>query len=556
MTDSIFLQLSADAGIAATLILTVNYLFGMLISTSYQRSTLYNRLPKVLKSFNIYNWHNRTAYITLSIILVHPVLLLFDPATKFSFIDLIFPVHAPTQRLFVAFGTISMLAIVLVILTTQKEIKKRLGFRTWKNIHLLSYATGLLFIVHGIVMDPELKNRPVDFLDAEKVASEACLLVLLAAIFFRIRYEIGKRRSTKFYKLHISQIVSETSDTKTFVLAIPEKLNSVFKYTPGQFIQLKIPVNGNEYKRAYSLASSPYSDDTFYFTVKRVKDGVISNFLNDTMKLGDELFVFPPASNFFKENRVTYPTHFVFFAGGSGITPIFAIIKSLLHTQPHAHLSLIYANRESDSVIFHEQLEELQAYYQKRFSITHILSAASAGWDGLKGRLDQDKIVQFMNRWKIMPVADTVYYVCGPSPFMELVEHELIYHKIPPNKIHLERFISISDTDEPIKVGTGLEDINIDGAGLSTKLEGSVNNTHCKKDQTLLDALLEAGINAPYSCREGICSSCKAKLLDGTVMMKKHASLTDTDIKETQILTCQAIPLSGTIKIDYDGVKS
>ncbi|MCO5946743.1 2Fe-2S iron-sulfur cluster-binding protein [Mucilaginibacter sp. RT5R15] len=527
-----------------------------MIITSYQRSSLYNRLPKALKSFNIYNWHNRTAYIALSIILLHPVLLLFDPATKFSFIDLVFPVHAPTQKLFVALGTISMFAIVLVILTTQKFVKNRLGFRTWKNIHLISYATGLLFVVHGIVMDPELKNRPVDFLDAEKVASEACLLVLLAAIFFRVRFEIGKRQSAKFYKLHISQIVTETIDTKTFVLNIPEKLKSAFKYTSGQFIQLKISVNGKEYKRAYSLASSPYSDNTFYFTVKRVKDGVVSNLLNDNLKPGNELFVLPPAGNFFKENHLTNPSHFVFFAGGSGITPIFSIIKSLLLRQSHTHVSLIYANRELGSVIFKEKLEELQAFYQGRFSVTHILSAASVGWDGLKGRIDQDKIVQFMNRWKNMPVADTVYYICGPSPFMELVEQELIQHRIPPLKIRLERFISISDENDPLKAGTGLEDITNAGAGLSAKLEGSNSETNCAKEQTLLDALLEEGINAPYSCKEGICSSCKAKLLDGTVVMKKHASLTDIDIQENLILTCQAIPLTGNIKIDYDAVKS
>lgn len=555
MTDSIFLQLSADAGIIATLILTVNYLFGILISTSYQRATLYQKLPKALKSINVYNWHNWTAYIALSIVLLHPVLLLFDPATKFSFVDFVFPIHAPTQRLYVALGTISMFAIVLVILTTQKVVKNRLGFRTWKNIHLISYATGLLFIVHGIVMDPELKNRPVDFLDAEKVASEACFLILLATIHFRVHYEIKKRQSSKFYKLRVSKVISETIDAKTFVLEIPEYLKNIFNYTPGQFIQLQLIVNGKEYKRAYSLSSSPFTDDGFYFTTKRVKDGIVSNFLNDTLKPGDELLVLPPSGNFFKENPLSAPTHFVFFAGGSGITPIYSIIKSLLHKQPHSHFSLIYANRDLDSIIFKKEAEQLAVSYRERLTITHVLSAAAAGWGGLKGRLDQDKIVQFMNKWKIMPVANTVYYVCGPSPFMELVEQELAYHKIQPPKIHLEKFISISNAEDSLKAGTGLEDIDTAGASVNAQLDGSNHKTNCKKDQILLDVLLEAGINAPYSCREGICSSCKAKLLEGMVMMKKHTSLSDTDIKNDHILTCQAVPLSAKIKIDYDTLK-
>lgn len=226
------MDLSAYAGIAATGILTINYLFGMLIGISYQRIPFYARIPAGFKRISIYNWHNITAYIALSFVLLHPTLLLFDHATKFSFVDLIFPVNAPTQKLYVDFGTISMFAIVIVILTTQKAVKKRLTFRTWKNIHLISYVTGLLFIVHGIVMDPQLKNRPVDLLDAEKIASELCFLVLLAATFFRVRYEIRRRRSSTFYKLRIAEVINETADAKTFVLDISRNRKKLFGYIP------------------------------------------------------------------------------------------------------------------------------------------------------------------------------------------------------------------------------------------------------------------------------------------------------------------------------------
>lgn len=137
--------------------------------------------------------HNRTAYVALVFVLLHPVLLLFDDATKFRFIDLVFPVHAPHQKLLVAFGTVAMLAVIVVLLTTQKALKKKLPFRTWKNIHLLSYAMALLFIIHGLMLDPQLKDRPVDFFDAEKLVSVACGLMLLAASVVRYRYHLQTR---------------------------------------------------------------------------------------------------------------------------------------------------------------------------------------------------------------------------------------------------------------------------------------------------------------------------------------------------------------------------
>ena len=242
----------------------------------------------------------------------------------------------------------------------------------------------------------------------------------------------------------------------------------------------------------------------------------------------------------------------MFFAGGSGITPIYSIIKSLLQNQPLVHLTLIYANRDINSIIFKNKVEFLESSYQDRFTIVYVLSAAKEGDRGLIGRLDSDKIIQFMDKWKMMPFEDTSYYVCGPSQFMELVEKELVFYKVPTSKIHFERFISISNAEDPIKLGAGIEDINSDGARLNVQLDGMTQKMHCKKDQILLNALLEAGINAPYSCKEGICSSCKAKLVEGVIIMKKHTSLNDIDLKNDQILTCQAIPLSANIKIDYD----
>lgn len=187
------LDASAYTGLIATALLTLNLLLGMLLGTAYKKHPLWKRLPSRIQQLGVLHIHNWTAYVALLFVLVHPFLLLFDASTKFSFIDLVFPINAPHQKLPVALGTVALFALLLVIITTQKTIKKRLGFRTWKNIHLVSYGTALLFIIHGILLDPQLKDRPVDFFDAEKVVSEACAIVLIAASIVRYNYYLKKR---------------------------------------------------------------------------------------------------------------------------------------------------------------------------------------------------------------------------------------------------------------------------------------------------------------------------------------------------------------------------
>ena len=182
-------------GLVATGLLTVNILLGMMLSSAYKKHNYWKHLPDRIKQINVYNLHNRTAYIALLFVLMHPILLLFDPATKFKFINIIFPINAPHQKLFVAFGTLSMFAIITVLITTQKAVKKKMNFRLWKNIHLISYCTALLFLVHGIVLDPKLKNRGLNFLDAEKLVSEICLVILVAASVIRYIYHLKTKKA-------------------------------------------------------------------------------------------------------------------------------------------------------------------------------------------------------------------------------------------------------------------------------------------------------------------------------------------------------------------------
>jgi DMSO/TMAO reductase YedYZ heme-binding membrane subunit len=195
VSDFPFLELSNDVGLIATVVLTFNLLLGMLIGVTYKRHKLWHRLPHYVQKISIFKLHNRTAYIALSLALLHPLLLLFDAKTKFKFIDIIFPINAPHQKIFVAMGTLSMFAIITVVGTSQKKVRKKLRFKMWKNIHLISYGTALLFVIHGIMLDPELKDRSVDLLDGEKLVSELCSVILIIATIIRYKYYLHLKKN-------------------------------------------------------------------------------------------------------------------------------------------------------------------------------------------------------------------------------------------------------------------------------------------------------------------------------------------------------------------------
>jgi sulfoxide reductase heme-binding subunit YedZ len=193
--ESNWLDLSSTLGLIATAVLSFNFLLGILLSTGYRRSPLWKRMPALVKKLSLDDLHNWTAYVALALALAHPVVLLADRALRYRVSDIVLPVFARHQPLWTLLGSLALYALIVVIITTQKAVKRRLGFRAWKNIHLISYGTALLFVIHGIVMDPELKDRPVDWLDGEKLLSEICAIVLVAATIIRWRhYRRGLRK--------------------------------------------------------------------------------------------------------------------------------------------------------------------------------------------------------------------------------------------------------------------------------------------------------------------------------------------------------------------------
>ncbi len=188
-----FLEISSFLGLSATVVLTFNFLLGMMLGTAYKRSGSWQKLPVAIKKINVDDLHNQTAYVALLLVVLHPLFLVFDKNAGFTLSDILFPLKAPKQNMIVLLGCLSLYGLMVVIITTQKLVKKKLRFRTWKNIHLISYATALLFIFHGLLMDPKLKDRPTDWLDTEKLLSEFCLLILVTASVVRYRYHVKNK---------------------------------------------------------------------------------------------------------------------------------------------------------------------------------------------------------------------------------------------------------------------------------------------------------------------------------------------------------------------------
>lgn len=340
------------------------------------------------------------------------------------------------------------------------------------------------------------------------------------------------------HELRVARIIDETHDSRSIVFEILAALSQAFGYKPGQFLSFKIPYEGMVLGRSYSLASSPDTDNEHKVTVKRVEGGRISNWLNDHLQVGDSLMVVPPAGLFVLGHETR---GMVLFAGGSGITPVISIIKSALATTDRT-VRLIYSNRDKRSIIFKAELDELEQRHRGRFAITYLI-------DEIDGFLTPEEV----RRHAAGDLARD-FYMCGPGPFMDVVEHTL--HDlgvVGRGQIHIERFVSPHDpgaVTEAVEVAT---DALADGAPdtITIVLDGAVHEIPYVEGESVLGAARRAGLNPPFSCEEGYCSCCMAKLAAGDVKMAANDCLTPDLLAEGWVLTCQSRCQSRTIRIEY-----
>jgi len=352
-----------------------------------------------------------------------------------------------------------------------------------------------------------------------------------------------------FHTLKVGAIAYPIKEATTITFDVPPNLYEAFRYLPGQHLIIKFIINGEEARRSYSLNSCPFKEEALQVTVKRVKNGLVSNFVGDHLKVGDELEVMIPQGRFFADVKEdAYKTYFL-FAAGSGITPIISILKSVLIASPNSVVNLLYGNKHQDSILFNKELNELQNQNPKRLQLVHTLSSPKVWstweqWKGRKGRVDTETVEWFITNYP--PIAQsTEYYICGPGAMNRSVRKTLIDLGIPKELIHIEQFGS-SNVEE---LNTTIEAIA--DAQLSVSLNGKSHQLIVPLGKTILQVLKEADVNPPYSCESGVCATCMAKVTKGKAEMKACMALEDEEIARGFILTCQALPITQEIDVVF-----
>jgi ring-1,2-phenylacetyl-CoA epoxidase subunit PaaE len=347
-----------------------------------------------------------------------------------------------------------------------------------------------------------------------------------------------------FYKLNIKEVKRETKDAVSIVFNVPSELKSNYKYVAGQYLNLKLTLDGQEIRRAYSICSSPESDE-LRIAVKAVKNGVFSQFANKQLKTGDTIEVGTPEGNFTFEPSIDKQKNYAGFVAGSGITPVLSIIKSMLISEPKSTFVLVYGNKSQEETIFYNDLHELMLNNVGRFFVHYVYSQSKLDGENF-GRIDKS-IVNMVLNTKHKEKEFDKFYLCGPEAMINSVSTVLKEHNVADKSIKFELFTTSSSE----KV------IAVDGNGhtkVKMMVDGDSFEFEMSQKQTILEAALKQGIDAPYSCQGGICSSCLCRITEGTAEMKKNSILTDSEIAEGLVLSCQAIPTSSTIFVDYDDV--
>ena len=351
---------------------------------------------------------------------------------------------------------------------------------------------------------------------------------------------------SQFHKLTIKGIKKETANAVSIILDVPANLENIFSFKAGQSITFKMTLNGTEIRREYSLCTSPKSGE-LKVAIKAVEGGLFSVYANTQLKIGDVVEVSHPNGRFvFNPQKDTSRT-IAAFAAGSGITPILGIAKTVLEEEPLSNFILVYGNKTPQDTIFYNELLQLQQTYKKRFKLQFVFSQTDVS-DSLFGRIDKS-IVNFVLKNKFSQLEPSQFYLCGPEAMIHLVKDTLVENKIAKENIHFELFTVPSNQSNKIDVSA------IDGTTKVTVMVDDEETTFLMpQTKSILEASLAENIDAPYSCQGGICSSCLARLKEGKATMRQNNILTDSELAEGLILTCQAHPTTSVVYVDYDDV--
>ena len=355
----------------------------------------------------------------------------------------------------------------------------------------------------------------------------------------------------EYQELKVSGIKKETDNSSVVSLQVPDHLKDEYKFIPGQYLNFKIQLNGEEYRRSYSICSNP-EDQDLRIGVKKMEDGTISRFLNDDLKEGQSLLVAPPQGHFVVDSNMSNGKY-MFFAAGSGITPIISMVTNLLRHEEGSTVQLHYGNKDESNIMFRSDLEELVRIYPERFELINYLSKISPGEPFKEGRIAINSI-DFEPLGFNVSSCDS-FYLCGPETMINEMSDHLISLGIDKEKIHYELFTTGVEETKPEQQVQPQTDQVLTGCEVEITLDDEITNLKIDTaGPTVLESAIAAGIDPPYSCRGGVCTTCMARLKEGRVKMDMNHALTDTELEEGYILTCQSHPTTATVKINYDDI--
>lgn len=354
----------------------------------------------------------------------------------------------------------------------------------------------------------------------------------------------------EIYSLKVLDIYKETEDTSVVTFEVPKTLENIFQFRQGQHLTLKADINGEDVRRSYSLCSSPI-EQKWQVAVKLIPGGKFSTHINQDIKTGDTMEVMAPSGNFGVEVIPEESKNYLFFAAGSGITPVLSMVKAHLAQEPNATCKLFYVNKTAKSIIFKEALEQLRNKYFGRFEIFYFLTKERRDIELFNGRFDDEKMKVLTNTFIDIPDTNEVF-LCGPEKMVNYVSDYLINVGLPEELIHYELFVT-GLTKEDIERVERLAKQNVEGTEV-TIVDGGKEFlfTMTKAYDNILDAALGAGADLPFACKGGVCSTCKCRVIEGAVEMKINYALDDKEVAQQLVLSCQAVPTTQKVVVDFD----
>jgi ring-1,2-phenylacetyl-CoA epoxidase subunit PaaE len=358
---------------------------------------------------------------------------------------------------------------------------------------------------------------------------------------------------SKFYPLTVASVKHETRDAIAVTFDVPPEMREAFRYRQGQHLTLRATIDGEDVRRSYSICSA-VQDDRLRVAIKRVQGGLFSTWANECIRPGVLLDVMPPEGRFNLPLEPDSRRHYLAFAAGSGITPILSIVKTTLIAEPHSRFTVLYGNRASSSVIFRDELAELKDQYLERLNLVYVMSREQQDIDLFNGRITQDKCRQLFKHW--LRVEDVDYaFICGPEDMMHGVSAALQEAGMPKERIRIELFAA-GAAQEPRKPRRQATSEAHHLTEVTVIMDGNHASFTMDRDkESILDAGLRAGLDMRYSCKGGVCSTCRCKVREGQVDMDVNYALEDYEVARGFVLSCQSFPVTDKVVVDFDVVE-